>query len=128
MRFLQDQTVFKGTARYDGAPAIAEAFVIMMLNNGTASTAVAGVTFAPDEANSVQSIRLNTSTASITGTGTVQLFAITSPGTGAVTWTSATTSKATVDQNGVVTGVTAGTSVITATANGMTASCTVTVT
>ena len=128
VRFLQDQTVFKGTARYDGAPAIAEAFVIMMLNNGTASTAVAGVTFAPDEANSVQSIRLNTSTASITGTGTVQLFAITSPGTGAVTWTSATTSKATVDQNGVVTGVTAGTSVITATANGMTASCTVTVT
>ena len=128
VRFLQDQTVFKGTARYDGAPAIAEAFVIMMLNNGTASTAVAGVTFAPDEANSVQSIRLNTSTASITGTGTVQLFAITSPGTGAVTWTSANTSKATVDQNGVVTGVTAGTSVITATANGMTASCTVTVT
>lgn len=128
VRFLQDQTVFKGTARYDGAPAIAEAFVIMMLNNGTASTAVAGVTFAPDEANSVQSIRLNTSTASITGTGTVQLFAITSPGTGPVTWTSATTSKATVDQNGVVTGVTAGTSVITATANGMTASCTVTVT
>lgn len=128
VRFLQDQTVFKGTARYDGAPAIAEAFVIMMLNNGTASTAVAGVTFAPDEANSVQSIRLNTSTASITGTGTVQLFAITSPGTGTVTWTSATTAKATVDQNGVVTGVTAGTSVITATANGLTASCTVTVT
>lgn len=27
-RFVEDQVVFKGTARYDGAPAIAEAFVV----------------------------------------------------------------------------------------------------
>lgn len=129
VRFLQDQTVFKGTARYDGAPAIAEAFVVMMLNGGTASTSVAGVTFAPDKENTVQFINLNTSTASVTAGSTIQLFALTGPGSGPVVWTSGTTAKATVNSTtGVVTGVTAGTSVITATANGLTAQCTVTVT
>ena len=49
VRFLQDQTVFKGTARYDGQPAIAEGFVAMGINN-TTPTAV--MTFAPDTANS----------------------------------------------------------------------------
>lgn len=48
VRFLQDQTVMKGVARYDGAPAIAEAFVAIGL--GAAPTAT-GVTFAADTAN-----------------------------------------------------------------------------
>lgn len=48
VRFLQDQTVFKGTARYDGQPAIAEGFVALGINN-VAPTA--SMTFAPDEAN-----------------------------------------------------------------------------
>ena len=48
VRFLQDQTVFKGTARYDGAPTIAEAFVAIGLNGVTPT---AEMTFAPDEAN-----------------------------------------------------------------------------
>lgn len=48
VRFLQDQTVFKGTARYDGAPAIAEAFVAIGIN-GVTPTAV--MTFATDTAN-----------------------------------------------------------------------------
>lgn len=48
VRFLQDQTVFKGTARYDGAPMIAEAFVIVNINNTNPTTSV---TFAPDNAN-----------------------------------------------------------------------------
>lgn len=130
VRFLQDQTVFKGTARYDGAPAIAEAFVMIGVNS-TSPDATA-VTFAPDEANTVQSIALNTSTATVTaatGTGhTVQLFAITSPGSGTVSWTSSSTGKATVDSDGVVTGVASGSATITATANGKTADCTVTVT
>lgn len=130
VRFLQDQTVFKGTARYDGAPAIAEAFVMMGVNS-TSPDATA-VTFSPDEANTIQSIALNTATASITAaTGTshtVQLFAITSPGSGTVSWTSSSTGKATVDSDGVVTGVASGTSTITATANGKTAECVVTVT
>lgn len=130
VRFLQDQTVFKGTARYDGSPAIAEAFVMIGINS-TSPDATA-VTFSPDEANTVQSIAVNTSTASITAaTGTqhtVQLFAITSPGSGTVSWTSSNTGKATVDSDGVVTGVASGSATITATANGKTADCTVTVT
>lgn len=129
VRFLQDQTVFKGTARYDGAPAIAEAFVVLGIN-GTSPDATA-VTFAPDEANTVQSIALNTSTAAVTAaTGsnhTVQLFAITAPGSGTVSWTSSNTGKATVDSDGVVTGVASGSATITATANGKTATCAVTV-
>lgn len=48
VRFLQDQTVFKGTARYDGAPAIAEAFVAIGINGVTPS---ANMTFASDTAN-----------------------------------------------------------------------------
>lgn len=35
VRFLNDQTVFKGTARYDGQPAIAEGFVAIGLNGVT---------------------------------------------------------------------------------------------
>lgn len=126
VRFLQDQTVYKGTARYDGAPAIAEGFVAIGLGGNT--PAANAVTFAPDAANEVTAIALNTATASVAVSGQVQLRAITSPGQGAVTWTSATSAKATVDANGVVTGVATGSSVITATCNGLTASCTVTVT
>lgn len=48
-RFLEDQTVFKGTARYDGEPVIAEGFVAMGIS-GTAPTADA-VKFAEDKAN-----------------------------------------------------------------------------
>lgn len=48
VRFLQDQTVFKGTARYDGAPAIAEAFVAIGIKGATPN---ATMTFATDTAN-----------------------------------------------------------------------------
>lgn len=49
VRFLQDQIVYKGTARYDGAPIIAEAFGIVALNGATASATA--VTFPQDTAN-----------------------------------------------------------------------------
>lgn len=49
VHFLQDQTVFKGTARYDGKPVIENSFVAIGIG-GTKPTADA-VTFAPDEAN-----------------------------------------------------------------------------
>ena len=52
VRFLADQTVIKGTARYDGQPAIAEGFVAMGLNNTTPN---ASMTFAPDDANAEES-------------------------------------------------------------------------
>lgn len=48
-RFVEDRTVFKGTARYDGQPAIAEAFVAIGINGTTPSAS--GVSFAPDTAN-----------------------------------------------------------------------------
>ena len=47
-RFLQDQTIFKGSARYDGLPVIPEAFVVIGLNG---TTPTADMLFAPDEAN-----------------------------------------------------------------------------
>lgn len=48
VRFLANQTVMKGTARYDGAPAIAEAFVAV----GIGAAPTASMTFASDTANS----------------------------------------------------------------------------
>ena len=50
VRFLQDQTVFKGTARYDGLPMIAEGFVAIGLSNTTPD---ASMDFAADIANSI---------------------------------------------------------------------------
>lgn len=51
VRFLNDQTVMKGIARYDGKPSIAEGFVAIGLNGATPS---AEMTFAPDDANAEQ--------------------------------------------------------------------------
>ena len=48
VRFLADQTVLKGTARYDGKPAIAEGFVAMAIGTTKPN---ATMTFAPDSAN-----------------------------------------------------------------------------
>lgn len=49
VRFVQDQIVYKGTARYDGAPIIAEGFGIIALNGATPA-ATDGV-FPQDSAN-----------------------------------------------------------------------------
>ena len=48
VRFIQDQTVLKGTARYDGLPVIAEAFVAIGISG---TTPTAAMTFAADTAN-----------------------------------------------------------------------------
>lgn len=48
VRFIQDQIVFKGTARYDGKPVIAEGFVAIGINGVTPTAAM---TFASDTAN-----------------------------------------------------------------------------
>lgn len=47
-QFIEDNTVFKGTARYDGLPVIAEAFVAIGINGVAPATSA---TFAPDTAN-----------------------------------------------------------------------------
>lgn len=49
VRFIEDQVVYKGTARYDGKPVIAEGFVAFGIN-GKKPTA-ADVSFALDKAN-----------------------------------------------------------------------------
>ncbi|NTW04538.1 MAG: phage major capsid protein [Peptococcaceae bacterium] len=38
VRFIEDQTMFKGTARYDGMPVFGESFVIVNINNASATT------------------------------------------------------------------------------------------
>lgn len=50
-RFVEDQTVFKGTARYDGVPAVAQGFVAIGIGGTTPSAA--SVTFATDYANTL---------------------------------------------------------------------------
>ena len=47
-QFIQDNTVFKGTARYDGLPVIAEAFVAIAIDGDSVDTTA---TFAEDTAN-----------------------------------------------------------------------------
>ena len=126
VRFLQDQTVFKGTARYDGAPAIAEGFVVIGINS---TSPTASMNFAVDKANTLEAILLP-DTATVVQSGTLQLNAVLSPigVEGPITWASATTAKATVSSSGLVTGVATGSSVITATCGDLSANCTVTVT
>lgn len=48
VKFTEDETVFKGTARYDGLPVIAEGFVAFALNSGTVS---GDMSFPEDGAN-----------------------------------------------------------------------------
>ena len=52
VRFIEDQTVFKGTARYDGMPVIAEGYVLMNFLNTDPQKSVE---FALDKANTEES-------------------------------------------------------------------------
>ena len=40
VKFVDDQTVFKGTARYDGTPVIAESFALININNVAPTTTI----------------------------------------------------------------------------------------
>ena len=128
--FLQDATAFKGSARYDGTPVIAESFIAIGING---TTPTADMTFAADNANTVSAIMLNKNAATVTaaaGTNhTVQLKATLLPDgvKDAITWASSDSTKATVSANGLVTGVAAGSAVITATSGDAVAVCNVTV-
>ena len=57
VRFIEDQTVFKGTARYDGQPAIGEAFVVVNYNNTNVTTSYA---FGEDYANTAMNVLICT--------------------------------------------------------------------
>jgi HK97 family phage major capsid protein len=60
VKFIEDQTVFKGLARYDGLPVIAEGFFVININNQNAATSK---TFPLDTANPVLGDLTITSTA-----------------------------------------------------------------
>lgn len=122
--FLQDQTAFKGTARYDGQPVIAEGFVAIGLENTTPSASMA---FAPDTANTVSAILVNASSAEITEGDTYQILATTLPIAGPIEYESSATTYATVDENGLVTAVAAGSATITLTSGDATATVSITV-
>lgn len=123
--FIQDQTAFKGTARYDGQPVIAEGFVAIGLE-GTTPDATS-VAFAPDTANVVQGIILSNSAVTVDVGDTVKVTATTFPIDGAITWSTSDATKATV-ADGVITGVASGTATITAVSGSASASVVVTVT
>ena len=123
--FGDDQTAFKGTARYDGKPMIAEAFVAIGINGVTPTDVMS---FVPDKSNSVTAIQLSAATASVKVSKTVALTAKTTPVEAEVTFTSSDTTVATVAADGTVTGVAAGTATITAACGTVNAVCAVTVT
>ena len=125
VRFLNDQTVFKGTARYDGQPAIAEGFVAIGVNGAEPS---ASMSFASDTANSVQGVKISKTTLTVADGATAQLKAETYPVKGTITWASSNTTYATVSNTGLVTGEAEGSAIITATCGEFSASCEVTVT
>ena len=87
------------------------------------------MTFAADGANTDSGILLP-ATGTVVSGGTLQLDPVLLPFgvKAAISYVSATTSKATVSSTGLVTGVASGSSVITATAGDKSASITVTVT
>ena len=123
--FIQDQTAFKGTARYDGQPVIPEGFVVIGLE-GTTPDATA-VAFAPDTANIVQGIVLSQSAVSVDVSDTATVVATTFPIKGEIIWSSSDDTVATV-ADGVITGVASGTATITAVSGSASASVAVTVT
>lgn len=126
VQFIQDNTVFKGTARYDGQPVIAEAFVAIGLEATT--PAANSVAFEPDTANVVKAIALSKNAVSVEVDATVAIDAVTMPIEAPITWTSSDTTKATVDANGVITGKASGSATITAVSGSASASVAVTVT
>lgn len=123
--FLQDNTVFKGSARYDGQPVIPEGFIVIGLENTTPDAI--SVAFAPDEANIVKAIALSANAVSVEVGEDVTVKAVTMPFDAPVTWASSDETKATV-VDGVITGVASGSATITAVSGSASASVTVTVT
>lgn len=123
--FLEDATAFKGTARYDGQPVIAEGFVVIGLEN--TSPAANSVAFAPDTANVVTGIVLNADAVTLEVDETFQIIAKTLPVDGPVTYTSSATTYATVSDDGLITAKASGSAVITAVSGSASASIAVTV-
>lgn len=132
-RFIEDETVFRGKARYDGLPVIAAAFAGFAINGASFSAP----TFAVDVANVPAFVQIDKSAVAVTAaTGTnhtaqLKVRVLNLRGEElkgqTVTWASGTEAKATVSDKGLVTGVAAGSSVVTASCGDAVAVCNVTV-
>lgn len=99
VRFLEDQTVFKGTARYDGEPVCGEAFGVMNIGGATPTTTVP---FAPDKANP-ELVSLSLGTAVLTpafNPAVTAYHASTSAASNTITATGSAGSQVTVEVNG----------------------------
>ena len=70
VKFIEDQTVFKGTARYDGMPVVGAGFVMVNIANTAPTTTVA---FASDIANTVATPRALPIAGAYTGAQSVAL-------------------------------------------------------
>ncbi len=70
VRFIEDQTVFKGLARYDGLPVIAEGFFAIKVNSSSSDPATSS-TFPVDYANPTLDSLTITSAAGASKGGTV---------------------------------------------------------
>ena len=116
-------------AQASGVPTTVRQAIYNLLNaSAYASTGhTSDIATVQSWASAVTAISLNKSSTTITGTGTEQLVATTTPSGGTVTWQSSDTSVATVSASGLVTGVSNGTATITASSGGLSATCTVTV-
>ena len=80
VQFLQDNTVFRGKERADGAPVVAGAFVAVNINGTAVTTAM---DFAGDKANDAQLINLSVGSANLSPTFAADTYAYTVTVTGA---------------------------------------------
>ena len=71
VRFIEERTVYKASARYDGKPIFGEGFVAININNGTPETSK---TFPEDEANKTETPYAVPAAGSYSGAQNVQLF------------------------------------------------------
>jgi HK97 family phage major capsid protein len=102
VRFIEDQTVFKGTARYDGKPVFGEGFVIVNIANANPTTAV---TFAGDTANPadayLSALSIGGKTLSPAFSSTVESYTVaTTDATNTITATAAKSGATVVILNG----------------------------
>lgn len=81
-KFAEDLVAFKGTARYDGKPVIAEGFVAIGLGSAPVSSAL----FTGDKNNdaSLQEVKLGDETLSPTFVANVYKYTVTTSNTGAI--------------------------------------------
>lgn len=123
------QELIDGGGGSDGVPSNVRSAIYTLLSKALYTEA--GLT---DEkatvqawATSVTAISVSPSTASISGVGTKQLTATTTPVGGVVSWESSNPSVATVNSSGLVTSVGNGNCTITARSGSVSATCSVTV-